>query len=63
MNTTEPASVIIPIVNDSITELDEIFQVEISLHDSEDTNCILLQPSVVNVTIMDDDSESCIHDR
>ena len=63
MNTAQSASMIIPIVNDSITELEEIFQVEISLHDSEDSNCILLQPSVVGITIMDDDSESCIHDR
>ena len=60
MNATQPASVIIPtIVDDNLLELDEIFQVEIGLQNSEDRNCIILQPNVVDITIMDDDCESC----
>ena len=58
MNTTQPASVIIPIVDDDVLELDETFQAEISLQNSEDRNCVILQPNVVDITILDNDSES-----
>ena len=58
VNATQPASVIIPIVDDKVLELDETFQVEISLQNSEDRNCVILQPNVVDITILDDDSES-----
>lgn len=58
VNTSE-SSVIIPIVDDIILELDEIFQAEIGLQNSEDRNCVILQPKMVNITIMDDDSELC----
>ena len=58
MNTTQPASVSIMIVDDDVLELDESFQVEISLWNSEDRNCLILQPNVIGITIVDNDSES-----
>ena len=44
-------------VDDNTLNLNKILQVEISLQNREDRNCVLLQPSVANITIMDDDSE------
>lgn len=58
-NTTQPASVIIPIVDDNVLELNEIFQAEISIQNSEDRNCVVLQPNAVDITIMNNDSELC----
>ena len=57
MSDLQPASVMIPIVHDSILELNETFQVEIGILNIEDRTCIALQPSVVDVMIVDDDSE------
>ena len=60
VNAAQPALVIVPIiVDDNLLELDEIFQVEIDLQNSEDRNCVILQPNVGDITIMDDDYESC----
>ena len=44
-------------VDDNILNLNKILQIEISLQNSEDRNCVLLQPNVANITIMDDDGE------
>ena len=56
MNATQPSSVNVTIVDNGILESNEIFQVEISLQNSEDSNCVILQPNVIDVTIVDDDS-------
>jgi hypothetical protein len=49
--------VIIPIVYDTVLESNEIFQVEIDLLNNEDRTCVALQPNIVDVVIVDDDSE------
>ena len=55
---SQPALVMIPIiVDDNILESNETFQVEIGILNTEDRKCIALQPNVVDITIMDDDSE------
>ena len=54
---SQPASVMIPIIDDDILELNETFQVEIGILNDEDRTCVTLQPNVVNVIIVDDDSE------
>ena len=56
MNATQPSSVNVTIVDNGILESNETFQVEISLQNSEDSNCVILQPNVIDVTIVDDDS-------
>ena len=56
MNATQPSLVNVTIVDNGILESNEIFQVEISLQNSEDSNCVILQPNVIDVTIVDDDS-------
>lgn len=58
VNAARPALMTLLIVDDDVLELDETFQVEISLQNSEDENCIILQPNVVDITIMDNDSET-----
>ena len=59
MNESQPASsVMILIVHDNVLELNEIFRVEIGILDNEDRTCVTLQPNVVEVIIVDDDSES-----
>ena len=57
MNESQPASVMIPIIDDNVLELNETFQVEIGILNDEDRTCVTLQPNVVNVIIVDDDSE------
>jgi hypothetical protein len=54
-----PSILVIPLttVDDKTLNLNKILQVEISLQNSEDRNCVLLQPDVVNITITDDDGE------
>lgn len=56
MNATQPSSVNVTIVDNGILESNETFQVEISLQNSEDSNCVILLPNVIDVTIVDDDS-------
>ena len=56
VNATQPSSVNVTIVDNGILESNETFQVEISLQNSEDSNCVILQPNVIDVTIVDDDS-------
>ena len=59
MSESQPASVMIPIMDDNVLELNETFQVEIGILNDEDRTCVILQPNVVNVVIVDDDSELC----
>ena len=47
----------INVVDDNTLNLNKILQVEISLQNSEDRNCVILQPNVVDITVMDDDCE------
>ena len=56
MNATQPSVVNVTIVDNGILESNETFQVEISLQNSEDSNCVILLPNVIDVTIVDDDS-------
>ena len=56
VNATQPSSVNVTIVDNGILESNETFQVEISLQNSEDSNCVILLPNVIDVTIVDDDS-------
>ena len=57
VNASQPTSVTIPIVDDDILKSDEIFQVKVSLQNSEDRDCLILQPNVVDVVILDNDCE------
>ena len=59
VNYTSQSILVIPLimVDDNILNLNKILQVEISLQNREDRNCVLLQPKVVNITITDDDGE------
>ena len=59
VNHISQSILVIPLitVDDNTLNLNKILQVEISLQNREDRNCVLLQPSVANITIMDDDSE------
>ena len=54
---SQPESVMIPIIDDNVLELNETFRVEIGILNDEDRTCVTLQPNVVNVIIVDDDSE------
>ena len=54
---SQSESVMIPIIDDNVLELNETFQVEIGILNNEDRTCVTLQPNVVNVIIVDDDSE------
>ena len=55
---SQPALVMIPIiVDDDILESNETFQMEIGILNTEDRKCVALQPNVVDITIMDDDSK------
>ena len=59
VNHTSQSILVIPLitVDDNTLNLNKILQVEISLQNREDRNCVLLQPSVANITITDDDGE------
>ena len=57
MNTSQSAALRIQIVDDDLLELNETFQVEIGFLDVKDSNCVILQPNVSNVTILDNDSK------
>ena len=55
-----PALLVIPIItidDNNTLNSNKTFQVEISLQNSEDRDCVILQPSVADITIMDDDCE------
>ena len=56
-NTSQQASVTVSIVGDALLELNETFRSEINLVGMENSSCVLLLPSSVDVTILDDDSE------
>ena len=55
VNTTQQTSVTVPVLDDAVLELNETFQAEISFVRSEDSSCVILQPSIANITIVDDD--------
>ena len=59
VNYTSQSILVIPLimVDDNILNLNKILQVEISLQNREDRNCVLLQPNVADITITDDDGE------
>ena len=57
MSESQPASVMIPIIDDNVLELNETFRVEIGILNDEDRTCVTLQPNVVDIIIVDDDSE------
>ena len=57
MSESQPASVMIPIIDDDILELNETFRVEIGILNDEDRTCVTLQPNVVDIIIVDNDSE------
>ena len=59
VNYGSPSILVIPLsaVDDNTLNLNKILQVEISLQNHDDRNCVLLQPNVADITIMDDDSE------
>lgn len=57
VNASQPTSVMIPIVDNDILESDKTFQVEIGLQNSEDRNCVIVQPNVFDIMILDDDCE------
>ena len=52
-NSSTVQAVQVPIVNDSVLELSEVFTASISL--AEDSNIVELMPNSVSVTILDDD--------
>ena len=53
VSTSQPASVLVMIVADSVFEPDENFLIEILLPESEDRNCVILQPNAIDITIRD----------
>ena len=59
VNHTSQSILVIPLitVDDNTLNLNKILQVEISLQNREDRNCVLLQPNVADITITDDDGE------
>ena len=57
MSESQPASVMIPIIDDNVLELNETFRVEIGILNDEDRTCVTLQPNVVDIIIVDNDSE------
>ena len=56
-NISQQASVMVPIMEDALLEANETFKAEINLVRMEDSNCILLEPSIADITILDNDSE------
>ena len=53
VSTTWQASVTVPITDDTLLELNETFQAEIEFIRNEDSNCVALQPSIADITIVD----------
>ena len=45
----------IPILDDDLLEINEIFRVEIMAIGNDSMNCTLVQPNVVDVSIIDND--------
>ena len=56
VSTSQPASVTVMIVDDDVFKSEEVFQIQVFLPASEDRNCVILQPSVIEITILDNDS-------
>ena len=57
LTNTSQAQVTVPIVGDALLERNETFRAEINLIRVEDSNCVILQPDTVDITILNDDSE------
>lgn len=51
------ASVTVLVVEDDLLEINETFIAEISLAQIEDGDCVVLHPSTVEITILDNDSK------
>lgn len=56
-NTSQQALVTVSIVDDAFSEDSEILKVEIRLIGVKDGGCVLLQPNVVDINILDNDGE------
>lgn len=56
-NASQQVNVNVSIFGDDLLEMNETFRAQIILVNVEDSNCVLLQPAVANVTILDDDRE------
>ena len=50
--------VVIPVVDDGLLEANETFTAAINLTTMEDSNCVVLVPNTVKITILDNDSET-----
>ena len=48
-------SVTISILEDTFFEYSEVFEVEISLAGMKDGGCVVLQPNVIEINILDND--------
>ena len=57
-DTSQEALVVIPILEDELLEINENFRVEIVVIGNDSTNCLLVQPSAVDVVIIDNDSKN-----
>lgn len=56
-NISQHTSVTISILEDTFFEDSEVFKVEISLVGMKDGGCVILQPSFVDINILDNDGE------
>ena len=56
-NTSQQMLVKISVMEDTLFEDSEVFKVEISLVVMKDRGCVLLQSSVVDINILDNDCE------
>lgn len=55
-NSSQQASVTVPVMDDNQLEINETFRADISVTQKSSKNCIVLQPGTADVTIVDNDS-------
>ena len=53
--------VVLPLMDDDLLEANETFIATINLTRMEDRNCVVLVPDTVEITIVDDDSETLLY--
>ena len=54
----ESYQVVVPLVDDELLEANETFTAAISLTQTEDRSCVVLRPNTVEITLLDNDSET-----
>ena len=57
-NTSQNATLTITILEDNLLEVNETFKVDIGVIGKDSSNCLLVQPCSVDISILDNDGNS-----